>query len=78
MTLSPSILSEQSIKTSFYEPFTRFGKHSTGINTNPFKKPLMANTGAVIIFEDNYVKPFYIKTIKDIQTLKIQFIKVIL
>ena len=65
MTLSPSILSEQSIKTSFYEPFTRFGKHSTGINTNPFKKPLlMANTGAVIIFEDNYVKPFIGKAIK--------------
>lgn len=65
MTLSPSILFEQNIKTSFYEPFTRFGKHGAGINANPFKKPiLMANTGAVISFENDYEKLFVGKAIK--------------
>lgn len=65
MTLSPSILFEQNIKTSFYEPFTRFGKHGAGINANPFKKPiLMANTGAVIAFENDYEKLFVGKSVK--------------
>lgn len=65
MTLSPSVLIEQNIKTTFYEPFTRFGKHGAGLNTNPFKKPLlMANTGTVIIFEDNYDKSYIGKAIK--------------
>ena len=65
MTLSPSVLESQSIKESFYEPFTRFGKHGAGINANPFKKPiLMANSGAVVVFEDNYDKPYIGKAIK--------------
>lgn len=65
MTLSPSVLIEQNIKTSFYEPFTRFGKHGVGLNTNPFKKPLiMANTGAVIVFEEIQNKLFIGKAIK--------------
>lgn len=65
MTLSPSILNNQNIKTSFYEPFTRFGKHGAGINTNPFKQPLlMANTGAVIVFEEIQNKSFIGKAIK--------------
>ena len=49
----------QNIKNCYYEPFTRFGKHSSGIDVNPFKKPiLLANTSAVISFESEYSK-FY-------------------
>lgn len=60
MTLSPSVLNSQDFKNTFYEPFTRFGKHGTGLNTNPFKKPiLMANSSAMVIFENSYDK-FYI------------------
>jgi CRISPR-associated protein Csm4 len=65
MTLSPSVLIEQNIKTTFYEPFTRFGKHSSGLNTNPFKKPLlMANTSAIIVFEEIQNKSFIGRAIK--------------
>jgi len=37
MTLSPAVLEGQNIKNSYYEPFTRFGKHGAELaNTNPF------------------------------------------
>lgn len=65
MTLSPSVLENQSIKENFYEPFTRFGKHGAGLNANPFKKPiLMANSGAVVVFENSYEKAYIGKAIK--------------
>ncbi len=66
MTLSPAVLVEQNIKTSYYEPFTRFGKHGANLaNKNPFKKPLlMANSGAVVIFDEVYNKPYIGKAIK--------------
>lgn len=65
MTLSPAVLSNQDFKDSFYEPFTRFGKHGGGLNANPFKKPiLMANTSCVVIFESNYDKPYIGKSVK--------------
>ncbi len=65
MTLSPVILNNQNIKNCYYEPFTRFGKHSSGIDVNPFKKPiLLANTSAVISFESEYSKFYMGKAIK--------------
>jgi CRISPR-associated protein Csm4 len=66
MTLSPAVLEGQNIKNSYYEPFTRFGKHGAGLaNKNPFKKPLlMANSGAIVVFEDNYTKPYIGKAIQ--------------
>lgn len=66
MTLSPAVLLGQDIKNSYYEPFTRFGKHGAELaNTNPFKKPLLlANSGAIVIFEDVYTKAYIGKAIK--------------
>lgn len=66
MTLSPAVLEGQNIKHSYYEPFTRFGKHGAELaNTNPFKKPLLlANSGAIVVFEDIYTKPYIGKAIK--------------
>jgi len=66
MTLSPSVLEEKNIHKTYYEPFTRFGKHGAGLaNTNPFKKPiLMADSGAVVIFEDTCTKDYIGKAIK--------------
>ncbi len=66
ITLAPSVLEGQNIKNSYYEPFTRFGKHGAELaNTNPFKKPiLMANSGAVVVFEEVYTKPHIGKAIK--------------
>lgn len=66
MTLSPSVLfEEKNIHKTYYEPFTRFGKHGAGLaNTNPFKKPiLMADSGAVVIFEDTCTKDYIGKAI---------------
>ena len=65
MTLSPSVLEGQKLKNSYYEPFTRFGKHGAELaNTNPFKKPLLlANTGAIVAFDENYSKPYIGKAI---------------
>ena len=65
MTLSPVILNNQNIKNCYYEPFTRFGKHSSGTDVNPFKKPiLLANTSAVISFETEYSNFYMGKVIK--------------
>lgn len=50
MSLSPTILQNEKIIDVWYEPFTRFGKFSTGYeNNNVFKRPtLMAQSSAVI------------------------------
>lgn len=49
VTLSASVLN--GFEESYYEPFTRFGKHgATLANDKPFKAPiLLANTGALIV-----------------------------
>jgi CRISPR-associated protein Csm4 len=72
MTLSPSSIEKLHLKDCHYEPFTRFGKHGANLaNTNPFKKPLLlANTGAVVVFEENYPKPYIGKAIKGHSTHK--------
>lgn len=66
ITLSPSVLSNQDIKDSFYEPFTRFGKHSSSMEIkNIFKKPLLlANSGAIVVFENIIEKKYIGKAIK--------------
>lgn len=66
MTLSPAVLEDQNIKKAYYEPFTRFGKHGADLaNKNPFKKPLLlANSGAIVVFEQTYTKPYIGKAIK--------------
>lgn len=50
MSLSPTILKNENIMQSWYEPFTRFGKFGLGrAHTNAFKKPtLMADSAAVV------------------------------
>jgi len=66
MTLSPAVLEGQNIKKAYYEPFTRFGKHGAELaNKNPFKKPLLlANSGAIVVFDEVYTKPYIGKAIK--------------
>lgn len=66
MTLNPSVLYGLKIKNSYYEPFTRFGKHGAELaNKNPFKKPLLlANTGAILVFEDVFIKGYVGNTIQ--------------
>lgn len=60
MSLSPSILHDEKIIDAWYEPFTRFGKFSTGYeNNNVFKNPtLMAQSSAVIKSNDKDLKYF--------------------
>lgn len=57
MTLAPCVLQGTTkIKDYFYEPFTRFGKHGGYLaSTGRFEKSpvLMADTGAVVIFEES-------------------------
>jgi len=66
MTLSPCSFENIGFKECYYEPFTRFGKHGAGLsNKNPFKKPLlMANSGAVVMFDETCNKPYIGKAIK--------------
>lgn len=66
MTLSPSSINNINCKNSYYEPFTRFGKHGANLaNKNPFKKPLLlADSGAVIVFEDSIDLKYIGKSIK--------------
>lgn len=66
MTLSPAVLEGQNIQKAYYEPFTRFGKHGADLaNKNPFKKPLLlANSGAIVVFDESYTKPYVGKAIK--------------
>ena len=72
MALSPVVLEDISAKECFYEPFTRFGK--TGYDraiTNAFKKPLLlANGGAVVVFEQNQSLQYIGKAISNISTYK--------
>ena len=66
MTLSPVVLEGQNIQKAYYEPFTRFGKHGADLaNKNPFKKPLLlANSGAIVVFDESYTMPYIGKAIK--------------
>ncbi len=50
MSISPTILKDDNIENSWYEPFTRFGKFGlNNAHTNAFKKPvIMADSGAVV------------------------------
>ncbi|MBE0490773.1 MAG: hypothetical protein IBX44_00815 [Sulfurospirillum sp.] len=66
MALSPFSPQGFTCKDIFYTPFTRFGKKGAHrANQNPFKKPLLlADTGTVIVFEDDYKKRYIGKAIK--------------
>lgn len=66
ITLSPSCLFDTKCEKSFYESFTRFGKHGGNLaNKNPFKRPiLLADTAAVLKFEKDEVKQYIGKAIK--------------
>jgi len=72
MTLSPVVLEDLELKSSFYEPFTRFGK--TGYDravTNAFKKPiLLADSSAVVIFKQKQKLQYIGKAISNISTYK--------
>lgn len=72
MTLSPVVLDGLELKNSFYEPFTRFGK--TGYDravTNAFKKPLLlADSSAVVVFEQQQNLQYIGKAINNISTYK--------
>lgn len=60
MSLSPTILQDEKIIDSWYEPFTRFGKFSVGYkDNNCFKTPvLMAQSSAVIKSDFKNLKYF--------------------
>ncbi|GHS86291.1 CRISPR-associated protein, Csm4 family [Campylobacterota bacterium] len=60
MALSPFSPQHIDCKKIYYDPFTRFGKKGASrAHQNPFKKPLLlADTGAVICFDQPYEKPF--------------------
>lgn len=70
MTLSPFVPHELECKAIFYEPFTRFGKSGASrANTNPFKKPiLLADTAAVIDFDEIVTKQYLGKAITNISS----------
>ena len=72
MTLSPVVLEDLEVKSSFYEPFTKFGK--TGYDraiTNAFKKPiLLADSSAVVVFKQKQNLRYIGKAINNISTYK--------
>ncbi len=55
MSVSPTILEDNNITNSWYEPFTRFGKYGLqNAHTNAFKKPtLMADSAAIVELKKN-------------------------
>lgn len=55
MSISPTLLKDDNIQKSWYEPFTRFGKFGLSqAHTNAFKKPsLMADSGAVVMLKES-------------------------
>ncbi len=67
ITLSPSDIRDQK---SYYETFVRFGKlGGDRANTNPFKKPLiLADSGAVLEFDEEKECKYIGKAIKNIST----------
>lgn len=66
MALSPFSPQGFTCKDIFYTPFTRFGKKGAHrANQNPFKKPLLlADTGAVVVFDEVQTKGYIGKAIK--------------
>jgi len=54
MSISPTLLKNDNIKKSWYEPFTRFGKFGLdNAHTNAFKKPvLMADSATVVKLQE--------------------------
>lgn len=70
MSLSPFAPNGMECKNLFYEPFTRFGKSGASrANTNPFKKPvLLADTAAVIHFEQKQALNYIGKAIKNVSS----------
>ena len=54
LSISPTILKDENIIHSWYEPFTRFGKYGLdNAHANAFKKPtLMADSATVVILKD--------------------------
>ncbi len=72
MALSPFTPNDLQCKDIFYEPFTRFGKiGASRVSTNPFKKPIvLADSGAVIQFQETQNIQYLGKAIKNISTYK--------
>lgn len=70
MALNPFVPSDTPCVELFYEPFTRFGKTGASrANANPFKKPIiLADTSAVICFENRQHLQYVGKAIKDISS----------
>lgn len=68
-TLSPCLPQEDLFKNIYFEPFVRFGRHGDWManSSTPFKKPvLMADEGAVLVFENDYKKPHIGKAITNV------------
>jgi len=66
MALSPFSPQGLTCKDIYYSPFTRFGKKGADrAKQNPFKKPLLlADTRAVVVFNEVYTKGYVGKAIK--------------
>jgi len=54
LSISPTILKDENIINSWYEPFTRFGKYGLGnAHTNAFKKPtIMADSASAVVLKE--------------------------
>jgi len=72
MALSPFVTNSIKCKDIYYEPFTRFGKSGASrANKNPFKKPfLLADVGAVVVYEEKKELNYIGKAIKNISSYK--------
>jgi len=70
MSLSPFTPYKLECSNIYYEPFTRFGKSGANrASTNAFKKPIvLANTAAVIEYEDKKSLQYIGSAIKNIST----------
>lgn len=71
MTLSPCVLEGLEATACFYDTFVRFGKHGASLaKQKAFKKPLlMADTSAVVVFDEEKELPFIGKGVDGISAI---------
>jgi len=71
MTLSPCVFEGLETKVCFYDTFVRFGKHGASLaKRKAFKKPLlMADTSAVVIFDEEKELSFIGKGVSGISAI---------
>ena len=70
MALSPVSLEDEKAEETWYQPFTRFGKHGDArAKRAPFKRPLLlADVGAVLQYAVRSVKPYLGKALRNVSS----------